>query len=165
VGKPSADAAALLVEMGFVAFIEAGNAAGSQEEVDRVYQVNPRGPVPAGTTVTLTVYGAFPTPSTPSSKPTLDKLAVAEGGTVTVSWTAQTCPTGQTLSGYKVVADGGGASVAADGLTAADVTTTTVTAGNDDFSVTYSYFCGQVSSDSSPPSDTVVVTPAAIVVE
>ena len=165
VGKPSADAAALLVEMGFVADVQPGNAAGSEAEVDTVYGVNPRGPVPAGTTVTLTVYGAFPTPSTPSSKPEVTPLAVAEDGTVTVTWGAQTCPTGQTLSGYKVVAEGGGASVAADGLTSADVTTTTVTAGNDDFSVTYSYFCGQVSSDSSPPSDTVVVTPAAIVVE
>ncbi|WP_104134395.1 protein kinase [Cryobacterium sp. Y62] len=165
VGKPSADAAALLVEMGFVAFIEAGNAAGSADDVDKVYQVNPRGPVPAGTTVTLTVYGAFPTPSTPSSKPTVTPVAVAEDGTVTVSWGAQTCPTGQTLSGYKVVADGGGASVAADGLTSADVLTTTVTAGNANFTVTFSYFCGQVSSDSSPPSDTVVVTPAAVVVE
>jgi serine/threonine-protein kinase len=122
--------------------------------------VNPTGPVPAGSTITLTVYGPVATPTAPTPKPGVDKLAVAEAGTVTVTWSAQTCPAGQTLAGYKVVADGGGAVVAGDGLTAAEVTTTTVTAGNADFSVKFSYFCGQINSEFSPSSDTVIVTPA-----
>ncbi|MCY7403908.1 MAG: protein kinase [Cryobacterium sp.] len=162
-GRPSAEAAAKLVEMGFVSDIVTGNAAETSDNVDKVYRVNPTGPVPAGATVTLTVYGPVATPSTPTSAPTAPPATVAEDGTVTVSWSAQTCPTGQTLSGYKVVAEGGGATVAADGLTSAAVLTTTVTAGNADFTVKFSYFCGQVTSDFSPSSDTVVVTPAAVV--
>ncbi len=164
-GLPSSDAAAKLVSMGFVADIEVGNAAETSESADTVYRVNPRGPVPAGSTVTLTVYGPVATPATPSSPPTATPQAVIEGGTVTVNWTAQTCPTGQTLSGYKVVAEGGGAVVAADGLTDAKKLTTTVTAGDADFTVKFNYFCGQVSSEFSPSSNSVIVGPAIVVPE
>ncbi|TFD22518.1 protein kinase [Cryobacterium sp. TMS1-13-1] len=162
VGKPSADAAALLVEMGFVADVQPGNAAGSEEEVDTVYGVNPRGPVPAGTTVTLTVYGAFPTPSTPTSAPTATPSPVAAAGTVTVNWNAQTCPAGQTLAGYEIATEGGAAVITSANPTTAETTTATITAGTENFKVKFRYFCGQVSSEFSPTAGVSVTGDPAV---
>ena len=162
VGKPSAEAAALLVDMGFVADIATGNAAETSDNVDKVYRVNPTGPVPAGTTVVLTVYGPVATPSTPTSAPTATPSPAAPAGTVTVSWNAQTCPAGQTLAGYEIATEGGAAVITSANPTNAETTTGTITAGTENFKVKFRYFCGQVSSEFSPTVDVKVTGDPAV---
>ncbi|WP_104191799.1 protein kinase [Cryobacterium sp. Y82] len=162
IGKPSAEAAALLVEMGFVADVEPGNAAATAEDVDRVYLVNPRGPVPAGSTITLTTYGPVAMPSTPTAPPTATPSPAAPAGTVTVNWNAQTCPTGQTLAGYEVVTEGGAAVITSANPTNAQTTTATITAGTENFTVKFRYFCGQISSEFSPAAEVLVTGDTAL---
>jgi serine/threonine-protein kinase len=157
VGMLSSDAAAKLVEMGFVSDIVTGNAAATGDDADKVYRVNPTGPVPAGATVTLTVYGPVATPSAPTSAPTAAPSPAAPAGTVTVSWNAQTCPTGQTLAGYEIATEGGAAVITSANPTDPKTTTATITAGTEEFRVKFRYFCGQVSSEYSPTA-TVLVT-------
>ena len=150
----SADARAKLEGMSLVANIEVGNAADNPDQVDRVYSVNPTGPVQLNSTITVRVYGEMVLPETPTTAPTATPAAVAEGATVTVTWTAQTCPSGQTISGYEVSATGDAQSPATT-----TGTTATVTAGAENFTVSYRYFCGLVASEFSPASTQVVVTP------
>ena len=162
VGMLSSEAAAKLVEMGFAADIESGNAAETEENVDRVYGVNPRGPVPAGSTITLTAYGPVATPSTPTSAPTATPSPAAPAGTVTVQWNAQTCPTGQTLTGYEIATEGGAAVITSANPTNAETTSATITAGTENFTVKFRYFCGQISSEFSPSADVLVTGDAAV---
>jgi len=154
----SADARAKLEGMSLVANIEVGNAADNPDQVDRVYSVNPTGPVQLNSTITVRVYSEMVLPETPTTAPTATPAAVAEGGTVTVNWTAQTCPSGQTISGYEVSATGDAQSPATT-----TSTTATVTAGAENFTVSYRYFCGLVASEFSPASTQVTVTPAVVV--
>ncbi|MEO6310619.1 MAG: serine/threonine-protein kinase [Leifsonia sp.] len=154
-GLTSAEARAKLEGMDLVANIQTGKAAENNDQVDRVYDVNPTGPVTLKQTITVTVYGPVATPDTPSSAPTATPSSVASGENVEVSWAAATCPTGQTLSGYEVKAEGNGAT--SPSPVAADTTTATVTAGTGDFTVQYRYFCGPVASEFSPAT-TVTVT-------
>jgi hypothetical protein len=129
-------------------------AAESEDQIDTVYEINPTGSVAKGTTITVSVYGDLALPAAPTSAPGADPSTVVPAGTVTVSWPAQTCPTGQTLSGYEVVAEGNNAVSPAP--TGAGATTATVTAGTGDFTVKYQYFCGDVSSGYSPTTQVVV---------
>jgi serine/threonine protein kinase len=162
VGLTSAAARDKLQSMGLVANLVAGNAATTPDDVNKVYDVNPTGPLRQGTEVTAKYFGPLVTPSAPTAAPTQDTPAppalAPPGSAVELSWPAQVCPSGQTLSGYKVVAEGNGAAVQSANPTTADVTKITVTAGTGDFTVKYSYFCGQIESDYSPPT-TVNVTP------
>jgi len=157
VGLLSSDAAAKLREMGFVSDIVTGNAAKTGDDADKVYRVNPTGPVPAGSAITLTVWGPVATPVTPTSAPTATPSPVAPAGTVTVKWNAQTCPTGQTLAGYEIATEGGAAVITSTNPTDAETTTATITAGTEQFKVKFRYFCGQVGSEFSPTA-TVDVT-------
>ncbi|MFT2817385.1 serine/threonine-protein kinase [Leifsonia sp. A12D58] len=158
IGLSSADARAKLEGMQLVANVQSGNAATTPDDVDKVYAVNPTGAVKIGETITVTVYGDVVTPSSPSSPPTqVTPDPITSGSPVTVSWSAQSCPSGQTLSGYEVSATGNGAAVQAPNPTAADVTSATVTAGTGDFTVSYRYFCGQIESGYSPTLSVTVV--------
>jgi serine/threonine-protein kinase len=143
--------------MGFVSDIVTGNAAKTGDDADKVYRVNPTGPVPAGSAITLTVWGPVATPVTPTSAPTATPSPVAPAGTVTVKWNAQTCPTGQTLAGYEIATEGGAAVITSTNPTDAETTTATITAGTEQFKVKFRYFCGQVGSEFSPTA-TVDVT-------
>lgn len=129
-------------------------AAETEDQIDRVYEVNPTGSVAKGTTITVSVYGALALPTAPAGAPTADPATVAPAGTVTVSWPAQSCPTGQELSGYELIAEGNG--VVSPAPTGAETTTATVTAGEGDFTVKYQYFCGEVASGYSPTTSVVV---------
>ncbi|MGY4858927.1 protein kinase domain-containing protein [Cryobacterium sp. AP23] len=129
-------------------------AAETEDQIDRVYEINPTGSVAKGTTITVSVYGGLALPTAPSGAPTADPSTVEPAGEVTVSWPAQSCPTGQELSGYEVIAEGNGAVSPAP--TGADATTATVTAGTGDFTVKFQYFCGDVSSGYSPTTSVVV---------
>ncbi|MDH6235461.1 protein kinase [Cryobacterium sp. CG_9.6] len=162
-GLTSDEARAKLDTMGLVADVQNGNAsAASDQVVGTVYEVNPTGSVLPGQTITVTVYSAAEAPATPSSAPTAAPNPVAPATEVTITWPAQRCPSGQTLSGYRVIVDGG-ATVTGANPTAADVTSAKVQSGPATgaatFTASYTYFCGQVESSASPGT-TVVVTGA-----
>jgi eukaryotic-like serine/threonine-protein kinase len=161
IGLSSADARAKLVALELVANMAEGNAAPTTDDEDKVYSVNPTGPVKKGTTITAKYYGSVATPeppATPSTAPTVTPATTTTGKTVTVTWAAQSCPTGQTLAGYEVVAEGEGAVSPAP--TGPNVTSATVTAGPTagTFTVKFRYFCGDQPSPYSPASAPVVVT-------
>ncbi|MFV7866761.1 hypothetical protein, partial [Enterococcus faecium] len=72
---------------------EPGNAATSPDQVGKVDTVTPTGSVPAGTIITLRVFGEetpLPTPATPTIQPS----QATAGGTVEVTWDAYSCPSG-----------------------------------------------------------------------
>lgn len=158
VGLPIADARAKLAELELVASEEPGNAAETEDQVGIVYYVNPTGPVEKGSTITLRAYGAVPvpepeTPATPTAAPTANpRENVAPGTQVRLTWPAQSCPTGQTLTAYNVILEG--ATLASQG--SATATEATVTMGATQFTASYSYTCGETESEASP---SVTVTP------
>jgi eukaryotic-like serine/threonine-protein kinase len=158
VGFSSEEVRAKLASLGLGADLQEGNAADSPENVDKVYSVNPTGPIKKGTTITAKYYAPVVMPDAPTQAPQADPAEkVVPGSTVTVTWPAQSCPSGQTLAGYQIVAEGNGAAVQGANPTSPDVTQTMVTAGTGDFTVTYSYFCGQQQSDSSPATTVKVL--------
>lgn len=97
------EAEAILAEAGDFTFVcEAGNAAGSEEQVGRIYQVSPRGTVPEGSTITATHYGEMVAIGAPGSGPTFSE-PLTEGMSGTVFWSYFQCPSGTgTLTGYTV---------------------------------------------------------------
>lgn len=153
----------MLAQMGFVADVATGKALTdpSTQVADTVYSVNPTGPVKKGEKITVTVYAPAVVPDTPTAAPTADAATVVTGKPVTYTWTAQSCPSGQTLAGYKLEVTGG--TVQSANPTPANVTTATVTAGAapGPMTVKYLYYCGQVASGWSPSSTAVTITPAA----
>jgi len=129
-------------------------AAETEDQIDRVYEINPTGSVNKGTTITVSVYGALALPSTPTGAPSVDPGTIEPAGDVTVSWPAQSCPAGQELTGYEVAAEGNG--VVSPAPTGADATSIPVMAGEGDFTVKYQYFCGDVASGFSPTTPVIV---------
>jgi serine/threonine-protein kinase len=127
-----------------------------------VTDVNPSGPVQPGTTITLTYYGDPEQPSAPSAAPTVTPSSVKAGKSFDVSWPAASCPAGQTLSGYAITVNG---PATQPSPVAADVTKVTI-ATNDDatgqITVTYNYFCGQLSSPESPAATVTIEEGPAI---
>ena len=161
-GLTSSVARDKLANLGLSANVETGSAAVDPGKVDTVYFVNPTGPVPKGTEITLKVYGPVITPPAPTTAPTVAPATIAANGSVTMTWTAASCPSGQALAGYRAIVTGNGATVTSANPTAAGVLTATVDAGPTGpgtFTVSYSYFCGQVESGASPLSTPVTVTP------
>ncbi|MFB9308047.1 serine/threonine-protein kinase [Agromyces hippuratus] len=156
------EARAKLQELGMVVNAAEGNPAVNANEAGRVYDVNPTGNMQVGSEVTITYYGDPETPSAPSSAPRVDPTEIPAGGNqpFTVSWDTQSCPSGQTLSGYQVTVQGTGAPKAQPsgaGATETVLTTTAETSG--ELTVTFVYYCGSVGSPASP-STTVTVLPA-----
>jgi serine/threonine-protein kinase len=154
IGLSSNDASAALVALGMVANAVEGNAATSPDQAGLVYAVNPTGPVPIGSEVTITYYAAPETPAAPAA-PTVDPAEVRNGESFRVSWPAATCPAGQTLSGYQVAVDGPANAAPPLGAGARDVTISTT--GEGTVNVTLQYFCGQLSSPASPATPVNVI--------
>jgi serine/threonine-protein kinase len=158
-GLSADEARAKLEGLQLVANMEEGSAATTKDDEGIVYSVNPTGPVKVGTTITAKYYGDVVTPDAPSEAPAVETQGpILPGDEVTVSWPAATCPAGQELSGYEVIADGNGAKVSSANPTSPDATEATITAGDGDFSVSYRYFCGQLQSEKSPASTVTVTT-------
>lgn len=158
-GLTADEARTKLEGLDLVANVVTGNAAPTAADVDTVYDVNPTGPVAKQTTITVKVYGSLPTPADPSASPTASPSSVNAGETVEITWPAQSCPSGQTLSGYEANVSGD-ASIVSANPTSVDVRTVTVKAGTSDFTVKYRYFCGQVESAWS--GETTVTVKAAV---
>jgi serine/threonine-protein kinase len=130
-----------------------GAPATTPDAANTVSDVNPSGPVPIGSTVTVTFLGAPETPTAPANAPTVNPADVASGGIVQVSWPAASCPSGQQLSGYEV---GVTNDATAPSPVGAGTTNVNVQAGSQSFEVTYRYFCGQLDSPYSPAAPVTV---------
>ncbi|WP_308798142.1 serine/threonine-protein kinase [Agromyces silvae] len=131
---------------------ESGKAT-EQAQNNTVSDVNPSGPVPPGTTITLSFLGAPDAPAAPSTAPTANPTTVQTGGSVSVSWPAQTCPAGPPLSGYRLIGSDGTTQPLGAGTTTATLAPQTAGA----LQLTYTYYCGPVESPASPAT-TVTVT-------
>ena len=153
IGMNVDEAAAQIEALGLPVVREEGGAATEPGLANTVSEVNPSGPVQPGTTITLTYLTAPEAPSAPSSAPTTnDNPVEPDVGQITVNWTAQSCPAGQTLSGYEVSVTGDATvpnnPVFGPGTTSASVNVNNTPGGS--FDVTFRYFCGQLDSPFSP---------------
>jgi eukaryotic-like serine/threonine-protein kinase len=153
IGMNVDEAAAQIEALGLPVVREEGGAATEPGLANTVSEVNPSGPVQPGTTITLTYLTAPEAPSAPTSAPTTDVNPVEpDVGQITVNWTAQSCPAGQTLSGYEVSVTGDATvpnnPVFGPGTTSASVNVNNTPGGS--FDVTFRYFCGQLDSPFSP---------------
>lgn len=153
IGMNVDEAAAQIEALGLPVVREEGGAATEPGLANTVSEVNPSGPVQPGTTITLTYLTAPEAPSAPTTAPTTNTNPVEpDVGQITVNWTAQTCPAGQTLSGYEVSVTGDATvpnnPVFGPGTTSASVNVNNTPGGS--FDVTFRYFCGQLDSPFSP---------------
>ena len=154
IGMNVDDAAAQIEALGLPVVREAGGAATEPGLANTVSEVNPSGPVQPGTTITLTYLTDPVAPSAPTAPPTTTANSPVKPnvGQITVSWTTQSCPAGQTLSGYEVSVTGDATvpnnPVFGPGTTSAQVNVNNTPGGS--FDVTYRYFCGQLDSPFSP---------------
>lgn len=170
-GMPVDEAAAAIEALGLPTSRQPGGKATDPGQTNTVIDVNPSGPVPPGTTIVLTYLEAPETPAAPTTAPSIagsTSNPVEAGEDVTVTWSAQSCPAGQTLSGYSVTVTGA-VELRSDGSTGgAQVTTTsgttsakfrvTGTAGTN-MTATFMYFCGAVNSENSPTTTVPIEAP------
>lgn len=152
IGMNVDEAAGQIEALGLPVVREAGSPASEPGLANTVSEVNPSGPVQPGTTITLTYFTDPVAPSAPSSAPTTNTNPAEPGSQITVNWTAQSCPAGQTLSGYEVSVTGDASvpnnPVFGPGTTSAQVNVSDAPGGS--FDVTFRYFCGQLDSPFSP---------------
>jgi eukaryotic-like serine/threonine-protein kinase len=153
IGMNIDDAAAAIEALGLPVTRQEGAAATEPGLANTVSEVNPSGPVQPGTTITLTYLTDPVAPSAPTSAPTTDDNPVEpDVGQITVNWSAQSCPAGQTLSGYEVSVTGDATvpnnPVFGPGTTSAQINVNNTPNGS--FDVTFRYFCGQLDSPFSP---------------
>ena len=161
VGKTSAQARSTLQSLGMVADVETGQAATSQGQVDTVYSVNPTGPVPQGSTISVKVYGPVTAITPPADTPTTvppGQTTAAPGENVVLKFGGGTCPAGQTLTGRQMYVNGTG-----KGPLPATSPTWTWTVANTDgpqAKITYTIYCGESieSGQSQPLAITVATT-------
>ena len=164
IGLSSADARAKAEGMGLTVTVNTGNAATDPSKVDTVYAVNPTGNLQKGAAITLSVYAGVVQPSKPTSAPTLqggdsDVTVKANSPSAKIAWEAQSCPAGQTLSGYNLTVTGQGATNVQADATPNGSRTATFTAGpaGTSFTATLVYQCGSVASPASDPLTVNVV--------
>jgi hypothetical protein len=157
-GRPYSEVQGELEGKGLGVEVVEGNAASSDDEVDKVYSVNPTGNLAKSTVITVTYFGPvaeIPAPATPTTANT----TVPAGSKFTVSWPAfNGCPSGTSRSGYGVTVNGvpnSGTQSLGAGATSIDVT-----AGDEGpVDVSYVVFCGARNSPASATL-TIQVTPA-----
>ncbi|MGV9767959.1 serine/threonine protein kinase [Microbacterium sp. NPDC003461] len=162
-GRTCDEATSLLgAEGDFQVNCPTGNAAATQDEVGRIYSVDPRGVVPEGSTITLTVYGDMVAIPAPGSGPRFPET-VTTGTQSTVYWDYYQCPSGAgSLTGYAVTLHQG-ATFVDDGSTSrmfgADVTQAQINVTGpaaSSVSASYTALCGDRESAASPSGSQVV---------
>ena len=153
IGRNVDEVRAELEAAGLVVSTQQGAPATNPDQANTVSDVNPSGPLPIGSTITVTFLGAPETPAAPAGAPSVDPSEVQPGGIVQVSWPAATCPSGQQLSGYEVAVTGDAVTPSPVG---AGTTSVNVQAGQESFEVTYRYFCGPLDSPFSPAAPVTV---------
>lgn len=155
-----------LEQLQLVADIQTGSPAKKQDDVDKVEDVNPTGPLAPGTKVTVKVFGPLETPAKATS-PKLQSggtnVLPFTGAPTVIVWDVQTCPAGQALTEYQLTVT---PSSAAQG--AAIITQDKAPGGSRSaqvnqgqpgtFTATLTYSCNNVASPASAPL-TVTVGP------
>jgi len=136
-----------LQQQGMVADVSQGNAATTQAQANKVYSVNPTGPVPKGSTIAVKVYG----PVAPISTPTDTVSATPPSGQgapnsqITVNFGSATCPAGQNLVGRRLYINGQPQTPVNDTKMVWSPSAAAT------FQLTYTIFCGEsVESGQSP---------------
>ena len=114
------------------------------------------------TTIRVSVYLDVATPDAPTAVPTVTPAAssVDAGATFNVTWTNYNqCPSGTSVSGYRLTATGEGASVTS--TNPSNSTTATIQAGASagQIDITYTVLCGEPESPASPTLSVPVVAP------
>ena len=147
-----------LQQLGMVADVSQGNAATTQDQANKVYSVNPTGPVPKGSTIAVKVYGAVAPIATPTDtvSATPPSGQAAPNSQITVNFGSATCPAGQNLVGRRLYINGQPQTPVND----TKMVWSPSAAG--DYQLTYTIFCGEsVESGQSPafPYTVAPVTP------
>ncbi|GAT74697.1 serine/threonine protein kinase [Microbacterium sp. HM58-2] len=108
IGMTCEDALAAATQAGLVPKCQtSGTAAPSEDLVNTVESVDPRGSVQKGDAITLFVYGEQTPIGAPQNAPTFSGTFI-EGQEATVNWTNFTCPSGTgTLTSYEVTLTNG----------------------------------------------------------
>ncbi|MBF4461070.1 MULTISPECIES: protein kinase domain-containing protein [unclassified Rathayibacter] len=162
VGRPFDEVEAELKDLGMAVRRSDGPSAASGDKVGTVAGVNPTANVAKGTTIDVSVYTAVATPDAPTAVPTVTPAAssVPAGSTFTVTWSNYNqCPSGTSVTGYRVTASGDGASVTSTNPSTS--TTASIQAGSSagTIEVTYTVLCGETESAASPTLSVTVATP------
>lgn len=166
-GMDCGGATAALADAGFTSDIACsdGDAAPTDGDVGKVYNVSPSGNVVTTTPIALTVYAARAALPTPSDAPTITGEPVA-GSTVTIAWgTGFTCPSGTTLSGYVVSLQNGAFAAGGPNFQPTQRNTQVVVgdAVDQQLIATYQGLCSggdQRTSNASPPLSVTITAPA-----
>jgi hypothetical protein len=142
-----------LEQLGFAVTTQEGQPADTAAEANTVTDVNPSGTLTVGSAITVTYLTSPAAPSAPSSAPTVNPADASPGQAVNVSWSAASCPSPQTVTGYQVSVDGTSTSVQGTSFqfTASDQPGTT-------HQVTYLYTCSGGGSSPASPAATVTVS-------
>ncbi|WP_367882227.1 serine/threonine-protein kinase [Rathayibacter oskolensis] len=153
IDRPFDEVQAELTELGMGVSKEDGPSAASADQVGYVQDVNPTANVPKGTTIVVTVYTEVAVPDAPSAVPTVTPAAssVEAGAAFNVTWSNYNqCPSGTSVTGYRVTATGEGASVTSTNPSTS--TTATIQSGSaaGTIEVTYTVLCGETESAASP---------------
>lgn len=174
IDRPFDDVAAELEELGMGVSQVDGPSAATADEVGLVSGVNPTANVVIGTTIAVTVYTEVAVPDAPTAVPTVTPAAssVEAGSAFTVTWSNYNqCPSGTSVTGYRVTATGGDAAVTSTNPSTS--TTASLQAGPEagTIDVTYTVLCGETESAASPtlsvtvdaptPTETPTPTPTA----
>lgn len=93
-GRTCDEARVIVEDNDLVASCVEGNAAPTEADQNLVYEVDPTGRVPVGTTIQLTFYGAQVALEAPSAA-TLTPSTTPPGGAITVTWSQYACPSGE----------------------------------------------------------------------
>lgn len=143
-----------LEQLGFAVTTQEGAPAPTSDQANTVSDVNPSGTLTVGSAITVTYLTAPEAPSAPSSPPTVNPSEASPGEAVSVSWSAVSCPSGQTVSGYEVAVDGQTVSPLIQG------TDFQFNASNQpgSYDVTYLVICSGGGSSPSSPAATVTVS-------
>jgi hypothetical protein len=156
-GLTADQARAKLQGLGMVANVQTGNSATKAAQFNTVYSVNPTGPVPKGSEVTVKVFGPVTPIATPTDMVSADPaspLPLTDPATqVKVSFGSATCPAGQTLVGRRLYING-------QPQTPVNATSTTWApnaAGT--YQLTYTIFCGESIESSQSPALPYTVNP------
>jgi serine/threonine-protein kinase len=144
-----------LQSLGMVADVSQGNAATTQDQANKVYSVNPTGPVPKGSTISVKVYGPVAPIPTPTDTVSADPPS-GEGtpnSQIKVSFGSATCPAGQNLVGRRLYVNGQPQTPVND----TSMIWSPSAAGT--YQLTYTIFCGEsVESAQSPAASYQVVS-------
>lgn len=148
----------------------AGDAASTEAEQGKIYQVTNGGNQDVGSTIEVVFYADMVAIEAPQSAPSIPGT-VTEGQEATVSWNGYTCPSGaDALSSYEVTltnavfSDGNATRGFTPGENSAVITVKEGTAGQT-VTATYRAFCGERPSEMSGSGTSTTIQPAAVVPE